>query len=148
MGEARDEVDGVAPVIESIQDELINELADTSYATVDEIARAVASDPDSPVLEVLERAFEEFVDADHSKNEYDPSLLHYLLTRLGKAGSRVAVEYSLDLIKRRPEETKYLLRYLAQASVQPSEEATILRYASSGHAIYDYQLFEIVRWFL
>jgi hypothetical protein len=60
----------------------------------------------------------------------------------------VAVDFSLQQLLERPEETDSVLRYFSQIDVERTVENKILRYAKSNEAIYDYQLYQIVRWFL
>ena len=76
----------------------------------------------------------------------DKTLFHYLLTRLGKIGSQNAVEYCLRVLPLRPEETKYILRYLGCFPVSEQIENHLLQCLESAESVYDYQLFEIVKW--
>src|SRR5262249_29646012 len=134
----------------SIRTELTKELKAVaelagSYSTLEDIARIVASHPDTPAPEILERAFtENFLD---SSSQFDKTLFHYLLTRLGKAKSKVASGYCLRLLHTRPEEVRHCLRYFKEIDASAALRNRILNYAGSPDAIYDYQLFEIVRWF-
>jgi hypothetical protein len=151
VDKARAEIDGVGPLIESIQAELQTELREVydsvgPYATVDDLVRALKSRPDAPPPEVLERAFDEHFSVG-SGEQFNQTLLHYLLTRLGKVKSRVAVNFCLAVLGRRPEETEHVLRYLENVGVTKEERDVILGYAGSSEAIYDYQLYQIVRWF-
>lgn len=151
VDKARTEIDGIGPLIESIQAELQAELKEvygsaSSYATVDDLDRALKSRPDAPPPEVLERAFDEHFSV-RSGGQFNQTLLHYLLTRLGKVKSRVAVNFCLAVLGRRPEETEHVLRYLGDVGLTTEERDEILRYAGSSEAIYDYQLYQIVRWF-
>src|SRR5271157_1835230 len=85
--EALHEIDGVAPLISSIQSEMLVELKETfagigSYVTVEEIERNFQADPDAPAPAVLEQAFQD--NFGHAAEGFNKTLLHYLLTRLGK----------------------------------------------------------------
>lgn len=152
LDDARKKIDGRSPVIEAIQSDLSEELraalsAPGSYATLAEIERAVASDASTPSVAVLEQAFADYF-ALSSEGPFDKTLFHYLLTRLGTTRSRIAVEYCLDLLSNRPEETKPVLRYLATCNLNDKEIGVILNYMESAEAIYDYQLYQLVEWFL
>ena len=116
------------------------------YATVDDLDRAIKSRPDAPPPEVLERAFDEHFSVG-SGEQFNHTLLYYLLTRLGKVQSRVAVNFCLAVLGHRPEETEHVLRYLENVGITKEERDAILGYAGSAEAIYDYQLYQIVRWF-
>jgi hypothetical protein len=146
---ARGKIDGVKPFIDSIQEELKEELRDSyggTYATVEDMQRVFNARPGSPPPEVLERAFAERFSLT-SDTDFDATLFHYLLTRLGKTKSRIASEYCISIIRERPEETEYALRYLTDIDPKDEEQQAILKYARSSAAIYDYQLYQILRWF-
>jgi hypothetical protein len=144
--EAKSEIDGVSPVIRSIQTQIAEELSIGPYASVFEIEALLSANPDSPTPEVLERAFAEGFSM-ASTQKFDSTLFHYLLTRLAKYGSRVAVSYCLDVLAQRPEETEFVLRYLGQVAVTPQEVGVVATYAASSDAIYDHQTYRIAKWF-
>ncbi|MGA3208036.1 MAG: RNA-directed DNA polymerase [Syntrophales bacterium] len=143
-------IDGIAPVIDEIQNELRKELTEiggySSYATLEYLNSIIESNPEAPAPEILERAFEDrFLISD--EDVFDTTLFHYLLTRLEKINSRIAVAYCLDLLRRRPEETEVILRYFSGIKIKRDEILAIIKYCESSDAIYDYQLFQIVKWF-
>src|SRR5205814_7461025 len=118
----------------------------SSYATLEDIERIIELDPDVPPPEVLEQAFHDhFLSA--PGQGFDKTLFHYLLTRLGKTKSTIAVHYCLDLLAKQPDETDAILRYFQDIELPIEPCKVILRYAASADAIYDYQLYQIVRWF-
>jgi hypothetical protein len=148
--DALHEIDGVSPLIHSIQSEMLTELKETfsgigSYISVGEIERKFESDPFAPAPAVLEQAFQD--NFEHASEGFNKTLLHYLLTRLGKVRSRAAVAYSIELLQQRPDETSAALRYLSEIGVSVADEQIIIGYIASQEAIYDYQLFQIVAWF-
>jgi hypothetical protein len=111
---------------------------------VAELEALVAANPNSPPLEVLERAFRShFIDAQDT--DFDSTLFHYLLTRLGATGSRIAVDYSLSVLNKRPEETEPILRYLAKLEPLDRDDDRIFDYLETPEALYDYQVFLILR---
>lgn len=110
-----------------------------------EIKRVVA-DPDSK--DALEHAFHELeARTASSPSEWDPKLFHYLLVRLPKVGSTAAVDFSLRQLKDRPEETERVLRYFSELGVRQEWAKAVIAFSKSKHAIYDYQLYLIARWF-
>lgn len=147
--DARQAIDGVTPLIEAIQSELafelIDNIPDTSTVTLSEIQTLFEQNPSFPRPEVLERAFNDNF-AGGSEN-FNKTLLHYLLTRLGKAKSNVAIGYVVELIQQRPEETEAALRYLSEVEADASVKNELIEYISSPEAIYDYQVFQILEWF-
>jgi hypothetical protein len=148
--EARSEFDGVADVINDLNGQLLEELRESigagRYLTPAEIVVALA-DADDPPAPVLERAFEEYFGVGASV-PFDTSLFHFLLVRLGKVHSRIAIPYCLDALRGRPEETEHVLRYFADIVLETEELDSLAEYLGTDDAIYDYQLFQILRWFL
>ena len=148
--EARHEIDGVAPQIHGITTQIAKELKELGgvgmiYGTLQDLEWYLEQKPDAPPPEILERAFtDNFLSR---TDEFNKTLFHYLLSRLGRVQSKLAVNYSLRQIPIRPEETKYILRYLAFLPRDPAIQGDLLVYMESNDAIYDYQLFELVRWF-
>src|SRR5262249_20720792 len=76
----------------------------------------------------------------------DKTLFHFLLSRLGKVRSQFAVDYCLRILPLHPEETKYILRYFTSFPMTEQIENRLLECLESQESVYDYQLFEIVRW--
>jgi hypothetical protein len=140
-------IDGVSPVIERINEELqqeIQEYAAGEYGTVEELEQLTAANPDHPPLEVLERAFRaHFIDAPDI--DFDATLFHYLLTRLGATGSRIAVDYCILILNKRPEETEHVLRYLGKIEAVDQDDERVFDYLQTPEALYDYQIFLILR---
>ena len=145
--EARRTFDGVDEIIGDLNKKLAQELIESGgdYVTPDEVLKAL-SEHAGPAPEVLERAFFDHF-APGGSAHFNATLFHYLLVRLGKVNSRVAVPYALDLVETRPEETGNILGYLAAVGVEPQEQSHLLAYAGSEEAIYDYQIYQLVRWF-
>jgi len=75
--------------------------------------RFTAANPEHPPLAVLERAFRNYF-AQAQDTEFDATLFHYLLTRLAATGSRIAADYCVSILSKRPEETEHVLRYLGK----------------------------------
>ncbi len=147
--EARSAFDGVNETIKELNMELAEEIAESAeaapYVTPGEILAALA-DRDDPPVQTLERAFTEHFGAG-SDEKFDATLFHYLLVRLGKAGSRVAINYCLQMLATGPQETAYMLRYFTDVTLTADERQMLVHYMQSDDAIYDYQLYQIIRWF-
>lgn len=145
------QIEGVLPTIQGIQSQLQKELEqavgyEDGYATVESLQRAVEQGSAGPSIDIIVRAFEErFVQVDG--RDFDRTLFHYLLTRLSTAKSPVAIKFCLDALRSHPEETAYILRYLASTDLCAEDEERILAYCSGPEAIYDYQLYQIAKWY-
>ncbi len=147
--EALPEIDGVARVIDHIHEELREEIqayADAGYATVEGLEELTAANPDHPPLEVLERAFRShFVEVGDA--EFDRTLFHYLLSRLGATGSDIGLEYCAATLARRPEETSHIIRYLHKADPEGQTDSRLFDYLEDPDALYEYQTFLVLRSF-
>jgi hypothetical protein len=151
IDEARHRIDGITPVINSLNEQLKKELRSLyasagGYGRLSDIDNVVATHPDAPPPEVLERAFRDNFSVPPNQ-EFDKTLLHYLLTRLGRTKSRIAIPFCLSLLRHRPDETEAALRYFNEIELSDRQIHSLLQYAGSVDAIYDYQLYQIVRWF-
>ncbi|MFZ2494078.1 MAG: reverse transcriptase domain-containing protein [Thermoanaerobaculia bacterium] len=144
---ARRKFDGVDEIIADLNKKIAQELIESGgeYVAPDEVLKALSEHP-GPAPEVLERAFFDHF-AHGGSAAFDPTLFHYLLVRLGKVNSRVAVPYALDLLGTRPEETGNILGYLTAVGLEPHEQARVLGYVGSEEAIFDYQVYQVLRWF-
>lgn len=144
-------VDGVTPVIDDLSQKLRREVIathglDTAYLTVAEID-AYLSDRAGPPPAVLERAFNERFSRAGDK-EFNKTLFRYLLSRLGRAGSAVAVDYCIATLYSHPEETEFILKYFGQLKETGDAVAGVVEFLGSKDAHYEYQCYQIVRWFV
>ena len=143
---AREKIAGVSPVIDNLQKEMRNAQGLEDYAMETEIEEEFRKNPSRVPSAIFETLFHErfgIADAD-----FDKTLLHYLLTRLAAVHSPVAVKYCLQMIRDRPDEMDYVLKYLGSVQLDASDISEITSFMSSDEAIYDYQLYQIVRWFV
>lgn len=146
--EALTEIDGVGPVISQIHDELLEEIREEAagaYGTISDLERLAQQNPDDPPMEVLERAFEQYFL--QPGVEFDKSLFHFLLTRLGTVKSRIAIEYCLQSLETHPEETEIVARYLGKIGIQNPEHEQFVRFLASEGALYDYQNYQILKFY-
>jgi len=147
---ARTRIDGLAPLVETVDREVREELERAAdalgpYATATDVEEIISRAGPRATVTALERTFRDhFIAAGVTFNK---TLLHYLLNRLGTQKSPVAVGYAIDLLRTRPEETVPALRYLATPGLVGDVESDVLQYALSDDAIYDHQIFRIAEWF-
>ena len=149
---ARRRIEGVIPKIQSVQNRLQQELVEISedagpYATLADIRRTASRFPNASPPEVLEQTFQKHFSLATPDDNFDKTLFHYLLNRLGAAKSRIAVEYSLEMLALRPEETEHVLRYIKDIDPTEKEIEYLVSFLTSEDAIYEYQCFQIVVWF-
>lgn len=147
--EAFSKFDGVKPIVEGIQQELLNEIQkeikeESPYPDSTHLEFLLRTRKELP-SEVLERTFEEYFAASNPA-PFDKTLFHYLLNRLGKAESRIAVNYCLDALRERTEETEYILKYFSEIVPSAKDIRSIVGYMTSPSAIYDYQCYQLLKW--
>jgi len=138
--------DGVSTVIEDIQGKLKEELkaaiSSTASAVSEFVLLQALENSANPPTELLEKAFN-----DHIINgNFDKTLFHYLLTRLGKAKSPIAVNYCIDSLSIKPDETGPILRYLSSIELSDDQYSNIANYFQSDSCIYDYQKYQLMKW--
>lgn len=145
---AKSKIDGISDTIDKIQSELRSEIQelmgmeDVSISSYD--LNNLLSETGDTAPQVLERTFQDFfLDENES---FDKTLFHYLLVRLGKVKSSIAVDYCLIQIGDKPQETQYILRYLTAIGINDTILESINSYLNSEKAIYDYQIYLILYW--
>lgn len=146
---ARAEIIGRATTIDILSHKLreeidIPELRDDPYASSVQINTGTLNDAQ---IAVTKQAFTDYFLLSN-EDEFDKSLFHYLINRLGSAGDDFAVEYCLDSIEKRPQETEYILRYLKTIEDKSSIVAQLLENLNSPNSVYDYQNYQISQWLL
>jgi hypothetical protein len=148
---ARRKIDGINPIIENVQAQITEELRHHideigEYAAVgDDVEKIFRDHPDKLNPEILERTFREIF---APNVDFEKTLFHYLIHRLAAIGSQVAVTYCLELLSEHPEETSEVMKYLGSLPLPDSVYDQVVAYMKTSDAIYDYQLYEIVRWFV
>jgi hypothetical protein len=148
-GAARTKFEGVVPVIAPLAKHYIEEIAgqvgrDPRYMTVTEAERLVMQGTAEIPAEMLQSAYEAHFLRPPAR--FERSLFHFLVLRLGRARDAFAVDHCLLLLDQHPEETDYILSYLANVGAVLSSEPSLLRYLQSVDSVYDYQVYQIVRW--
>lgn len=144
--DAYQEFAGVELTVKGIQKELMAEIKkeireEDPYQDVERLLRKHKELPSA----VLERTFEEYFAASNPA-PFNKTLFHYLLNRIGKAKSRVPVNYCLDALRERTEETSYILKYFSEIGPSKEDIKSIVDYLISNLAIYDYQCYQVLKW--
>jgi len=143
---AKQEIESIIPLINSINQNLKIQLNINSYITDKELDEILNENSETVDPEVLEVVFTERFNINTSI-PFNKTLFHFLLTRLGKIKSKIAIEYCISAIEEYPEEMEYILTYLSNFQLKKTDLNQILKYMESYDAIYDYQLYQLVRWF-
>lgn len=143
--EARAQINGVAPIIDDVQDALLDEIAGALYVSLAEIAEIAEATPDAPCVAVLERAWEDNI-TPQTVASVDKTLLRYLLNRLTAARSALPFELLPPIIRKRPEELECCLGYLARCARQSETVTQLPQLIRHGKYVYDHSIFLTLRW--
>ncbi|MFZ2544462.1 MAG: RNA-directed DNA polymerase [Candidatus Saccharimonadales bacterium] len=141
---AASEILGKASVIAILQERLIGELSiedleDNPYAPSYKVNTTA---PNMAQLIYIKQYFiDNFISA--PDEDFDKSLFHYLLNKLGMAHSDFAVDYCVKLFDKHPEETKDILKYLSRQFETQSFIHDVASVLTDDKSVYDYQNFQI-----
>ncbi len=152
--EAQLQIDGVQVTIERIKKRLKenNSVFDfTGYFEVEYVDQETVEqlfklkeNPSPESINVIEEAFRaHFID---SEKDFDKTLFRFLLSRLGEAKSKYAIDYCFSQFEKHPEETSILLSYYLKCGAFSEANSAIRHFFKSGEAIYDYQNHKILNW--
>lgn len=145
--DARLEIAGKATVIDALHARLrretdLIEVEGYPYAIEIQVNTGI---PNAEQLNIIRQAFRDyFVLGDDA--DFDKTLFHYLLNKLGNASDSMAVSYSLDLLEKHPEETPYILKYLGKMLDHDVLFPHIIEFLKSDNAVYDYQNYLMLDW--
>lgn len=144
---ARSDIDGIPSIIEGVRALYYKEIATatglaTAYMSLPEADAQVARAGDAPV-EIIERAYQEEIEA---KDGFDKSVFHFLINRLGGAGSRRIVPHTIHLLVVRPEETKAIIKYWRKVGIANELDNQLAAFLCSPDAVYAYQIHQLLEW--
>lgn len=148
-GEASEKIEAVIPVLQGVQEEFIRTVVQQAgyegpYITIAEADRLAAERQEGASTEVLRDVFRKYFL--EGSEPFDGTLFRFIINRLRNKRDNYCQDYCLSLLTDHPEETKYVLRYLE--AIENFEETMngLQTFLNSGHAIYDYQLYQIFEW--
>lgn len=149
--DAINEISGVSKIISGLREEIISELQaglelESPYSAPAELRALIETKKIKIDLKVLIEAFKKYFL--HKEIEFDKSLFHFIINRFGALRNPEAVEYCLELIEKRPEETKFILNYFSNLPNHLNNIAKCLaNILMNDSLIYEYQKFLFVKWF-
>jgi hypothetical protein len=142
---ARKDYSGTIPLIDAINKRLAEEMHLDPYVNWVELEKTFKENPTVVPPEILELAFKEHVV--ENDGEFNKSVFRFLLTRLGRVKSMAAVDYCLHSLYQHPEEMNHVLKYFSDIGLSRELEKEIIKFLNSDDAIYEYQVYEIIKWF-
>lgn len=146
---ARSQFEGIIPILKPLIAQFVKDIAvqagvDAEYMTVSEAEQLVAEGSAHVPAAMLTAAYDaHFV---NGSGGFDRTMFHFLIARLGRARDPFALDHALSLLDPHPEETDYILAYIAAIGAVTSADPRILAYLASDGAIYDYQAYQFLRW--
>ncbi len=149
--DAIEESHGTTQLIESIRSNLVEDFAFeilnySEYPNQEEATEKALEEYPPDSIDVFERVFfENFTDI--TSVEFNKSLFHFLINRLGKFKSKIAVTYCLETLIEKPEETNEILEYLKSAEIEVNEVSALIALLTSDENVYDYQRYQVLKWF-
>jgi hypothetical protein len=115
------------------------------YPELVEVDAAVEDDPDKMPIVVMKEAFQAyFID---KPADFNKTLFHFLLKRLGRAGDPMALLHCRDFLERHPEETSYVLQYMSDVEALPDADGMLVEFLQSPQGrTYPHQRLQIMKW--
>lgn len=149
---AKIEIEGVQPIIDKVKQQFINEVIENMpfgdpYLNIFEAEEISSGGSIDEPIEVIRDTFKAYFVEDGDKN-FDKTLFRYLLKRLSKKKDKFAVGFCKDAIIDHPEETLSILRYIKAVNALTDFEDTIISFLHSENAIYAYQIYLMIDWYL
>lgn len=147
--QARAVIEGVSPVLKPLASRYITEIARAAgrhpdYISLREAEELLSNIEDDAPLSLLRRTYRTyFID---SGRDFNKTLFNYLLKRLGTARDSYAFAHSLTLLDRHPEITSTVLEYIGRIEQVLESEDALAEFVLSPHAVYAYQLYQVLSW--
>lgn len=155
VDEAKRIIDGVSQTIEKIKEQLKendgvfdfmkyfqNDYVD--HDTIEQLFK-LNDKPSAESVQVLEEAFR--INFIENAKDFDKTLFRFLLSRLGEAKSKYAIDYCYCQFEQRAEETSAILTYYLKCGAFNEAITAVLDFFQSGQAIYEFQNHQIISWF-
>ncbi len=141
------EIDGVIPHIEAARDSFIREVREMAgevnpYLTLEQSEQLIEIRKPGVPIENLRNQFQAYFM--ERSIDFDKSLFHFLLNRLGNHGDNFAADYCLSILSEHPEETGVILSYLEKIGVTTEHLLRLEQFLRSEEAVYEYQVYQIL----
>jgi hypothetical protein len=147
---AKNKIEGVIPILESILKNYVSEIVsitgvDNPYLSLSEADKLITEEDAEVPLQIIRDAYKTYF-IENSNEEFNKTLFHFLLNRLGSGKDKYAVDHALSLIGDKPEETETILKYISKVESRKEVEDRLSVYLESEDAVYPYQNFLILDW--
>jgi hypothetical protein len=149
--EARAEIEEVTAVVNSVRNRFISEVAKQTghgdpYMSVAEADEILDESPEDAPIEVVQQTYQTyFID---SADRFNRTLFRFLLKRLAKQGDDFASAHCPMFLEEHPEETDAVLDYLGSLGDILVYGVPVADFLASGRLVYEYQVYQILEWFL
>ncbi len=149
IDQATIEFDGVTKIIKNIQEGIISQInqdliENGPYADEEDHGLLLQAQNELPP-DAIESAFNaNFLLVNVAT--FNKTLFHYLLNRLAQAKSKLAVNYCIETLKDKAEETGSILNYFEKIDLDTDKLNELVEYISLPTSIYNYQNYLILKW--
>jgi hypothetical protein len=140
----------VTPVLENVRSNFIMQVVDlyaelNPYVSLSEAEEMLGQGSGENPIRLIHDAYQTYF-IDSPDSDFDKTLFHFLLRRLGAQRDRFAVDHCKGLIEKHPEETDPILEYLAASLAVAEVEPDLIGFLNSADAVYPYQNYQIFAW--
>ena len=141
--------EGVIPIVIDVKDKFIRTVVEQAgyegpYITIVEADRLAAERPEDASTDVLRDVFRRYFL--EGAETFNGTLFRFIINRLRNKKDSFCHGYCLSLLTDHPEETEYVLSYFGSIGEFDETMIGLMRFLNSDHAIYDYQIYQIVDW--
>lgn len=150
--DARAKIEELTRVIHEVRGQFIERARElfivSPYPPLNEIEafiRGSESINDTPIVIIREAYQNHFVD-NYSAENFNKSLFHFLINRLGRVGDSYATNHCFDFLYHQPQETRDVLEYIARSTPICDWDDRLADFLDSPFAIYHYQCYQILEW--
>lgn len=135
--EAASKIQGIIPVLQKIEQDFLDEIfgADNPYGTLQQADEIINSDEKELSIFSIVGAYDTYITS-VPISDFDKTLFHFLLKRLGKAKNNHAFDHCLKVLRDRPEETDAVLKYVFQIEEYQSAEPSLIQLISDAEMLF------------
>ena len=150
--EAQEEIENVQNRIRTVVREFLADVAERfevedPYFNVREADELLSESPEEIPVDLMFRAFTTYF-AEGNSAEFDKTLFHFVLRRLGTAGDGRAADYCIGLIRHQPQEVDRILDYIADIGEAERREPQIIEELNQLEGVYWHPIYLFLEWVL
>lgn len=143
-------IEGLLPALRTILKDFVDSIAElfevtNPYFGLAQAEKLLEENPDAAPIGLIREAYRRFFPQVPDGN-FDKTLFHFLIRRLGRAADGFAFDHALGLLRSQPQESCEVLNYVGRLGRIADADLAILDYLESDAAVYPHQFYEIIAW--